>query len=119
MVEHNDPPPPRDSGFGPDVGLGMICTCDAPASDAMQDVVARYHLDETHLVSDLMGVLRRKFGVNDFRIVIDQWFGIKFRLGVTEPPVWGVVAADEVEHVLVAILRHLDGSAPGPQDSAG
>jgi hypothetical protein len=103
----------------PAIDLGMICTCDAPAAQAMRDVIGRYHLDETVLVSDLMGVLRTKFGVSEFRIGVDQWFGIRFRIGATNPPAWGVVAADEVEHALVAILRHLDGTAPVPQDLDG
>lgn len=106
---------PADDTSGPDIDLGLICTCDAPAADALRDVVARYHLDETCLVSDLMGVLRRRFGVHEFRIGLDQWFGIGFRI-TTDPPVWGVVAADEVEHGLVAILRHLDGTAQAIRD---
>lgn len=117
MAEDNKPSPPRESASGPNVDLGMVCTCDAPATDAMRDVAARYHLDETRLVSDLMALLRRRFGVNDFRIVVDQWFGITFRLGLTQPPVRGVIAADEVEHALVAIVRHLDGTAPLPFDA--
>jgi len=103
---------PRYTGDGPD--LGMVCTCDpedmTAARTALSETVSRYRLDREIVVSELVQLLHIRYQVNGISITTDMWFAIAFDVGYGEAKVRGVIQCDEVEHGLVAILRHLDAT---------
>jgi hypothetical protein len=90
MADHDATAGQHGRHTAPEIDLGMVCTCGPEgahaAAEALRDAVVRHHLNRDLLVSDLITVLQRRFGVRDIRIGLDQWFGIGFRIGTTDPP---------------------------------